>query len=108
MMISLIVAAAFGAFCAYGTSSVEIPGFEVTMPYLVTIFYSRLLMGFAIGFADHWILLKRQFLNAIIRGAMIGAIFSIGISFYGGAVPFISFGIIYGIITDLAATIFSS
>jgi len=106
MIIALIIAAACGVFCAYGTSTVEILGFEVTMPYLITIFYSRLLMGFVIGFADHWILLKRQLLNAIIRGAIIGAIFSIGISFYGGAVPLISFGIIYGAITDLAATKF--
>ena len=108
MIISLIVAAAFGAFCAYGSSSVEIPDFEMTMPHLITIFYSRLLMGFSIGFAGHWILLKRRLVNAIIRGAIIGAIFSIGISFYGGAIPFISFGVVYGAISDLVATKFGS
>ncbi len=31
MAISLIVAAFFGVFCAYGTSTVEIPGFEMTI-----------------------------------------------------------------------------
>jgi hypothetical protein len=108
MLISLIVAALCGVFCAYWTSGVEIPGFEVTIPYLLTIFYNRLLMGFVIGLAGGIRILKKEFLNSIIRGIIIGAIVSIGISFYGGAFAFISAGIVYGAITDILATKFDN
>jgi len=104
MIIALVVASIFGVFCAYGTSMVEIPGFEVTMPYLLTIFYSRVLIGFVVGLAEHQTILKNRLFNAALRGAIIGAILSVVISFYGGAIPFISAGIIYGIITDILAT----
>ncbi len=115
MVISLVIAALFGIYCAYGTSeylkTAEIPGFEVTIEYLLTIFYSRLLMGFVVGFVEDIKLIGRRFPNSIIRGAVIGAIMSIGISFYGfftGSYIFIIYGIIYGAITDLAATRFGS
>ncbi|WP_455364399.1 hypothetical protein [[Eubacterium] cellulosolvens] len=108
MIIALIAAAACGIFCAYGTSTVEILGFEVTLPYLLTIFYSRLLIGFVIGLTEHVTLCKNTVLNAATRGAIIGAILSIALSFYGGALIFITAGIIYGIITDILATKFST
>jgi hypothetical protein len=106
MAISLVVAAIFGIFCAYGTSGVQIPDFQITMPYLATVFYSRLLIGFAIGLAGSAVLLKGRYKNAALRGAIIGAVVSIGISIYGGAEVFIAAGIIYGIVTDLVATRF--
>lgn len=108
MVISLTVAALFGIFCAYGTSTVEIPGFEITIPYLLTIFYGRLLLGLVIGLSGDIKLTKKESLNSIIRGAIMGAIVSVGISFYGGALPFIGFGLIYGAITDFLATRFGS
>jgi hypothetical protein len=104
MLVSLLLAAFFGLGCAYGTSTVEIPGFTVTMPYLETIFYARLLMGFMIGLAGGVVLLKGATKNAVLRGAVIGAISSVSISFYGGAEVFIAAGIVYGIITDVVAT----
>jgi len=108
MLISLVVAALCGVFCAYWTSGVEIPGFEITMPYLLTIFYNRLLMGFVIGLAGGVRILKKESLNSIIRGIIIGAIISVGISFYGGAFAFIGAGIVYGALTDFLATKFGS
>ena len=104
MGIALALAAFFGFFCAYGTAGVEIPGFVVTMPYLYTIFYSRLLIGFVIGLSEKLKFLKKELHNSILRGAVLGAIVSIGISFYGGAEVFIAAGIVYGIITDALAT----
>jgi hypothetical protein len=107
LIIAVIISAIFGIFCAYGTSTVEIPNFEITMAYLYTIFYARLLIGFFIGIADNINPLKGKYQNSIVRGAIFGFLASIVISFYGGAEIFILAGIIYGVITDLLATRFS-
>jgi hypothetical protein len=104
MILSLIIAGIFGVFCAYGTSTVEIPGFDITMPYLLTIFYSRLMIGLVIGLAENIQLLKKELLNSILRGAIFGAIVSVSISFYGGGAIFMAAGIIYGLLTDFIAT----
>jgi len=108
MAISLFVAGLFGVFCAYGTSTVQIPGFQLTMPYLLTIFYSRLLIGLVIGLAGDIRLIRGELWNSIVRGAVLGAIMSVGISFYGGAQAFIPFGMIYGAVADFLATRFGS
>ena len=107
MVIAVIISAIFGVICVYGTSKVEIPDFEITMPYLLTIFYARLLIGFFVGLADNVNPLQGKYKNSLLRGAIFGLIASIVISFYGGAEFFIVAGIIYGIITDLIATRFS-
>jgi len=107
LLIALVIASIFGIFCAYGTSTIEIEGFEVTLPYLLTIFYARLLIGFFVGIGDHIEILKNKYQNATIRGAIFGVVASIVIAFYGGGAIFIASGIIYGIIDDLIATKFS-
>ena len=107
LLIALALAAFFGFFCAYGTSTVEIPGFEMTMPYLMTIFYSRLLIGLVVGLGEEVKIMNKEPFNSLVRGGVLGAIMSVTISFYGGAVIFIIAGIIYGAITDYAATRFS-
>ncbi len=104
--IALITASVFGVFCAYGTSTVDIPNFEITMAYLLTIFYARLLIGVFVGIADALTPLKGKYQNAALRGAVFGLITSVSISFYGGGQMFIPAGIIYGILTDLIATRF--
>jgi hypothetical protein len=107
LVIALIVSGLFGLFCAYGTSTVEIEGFEITLAYLLTIFYARLLIGFFVGIGEHIQLLKNTYQNAALRGALFGLIASIVIAFYGGGVILVSAGIVYGILTDLIATRFS-
>ena len=107
LAIALFISAFFGIFCAYGTSSVEIEGFEVTFPYLLTIFYARVMIGFFVGIGDNIEILKKKYQNAAVRGALFGIIASIVIAFYGGGEIFIAFGIIYGILTDIIATRFS-
>ena len=104
MLVSLVVAGLFGIICALGTMSVEIPGFTVTLPYLATIFYARLLIGFAIGLAGGWMIVKGRTKNAILRGAIISAVITPVIALYGGTEIFMASGILYGIITDLVAT----
>ncbi len=104
MLIALILTAFFGLMCAWGTSTVEIPGFVMTTEYLLTIFYARLLIGVLVGFTENLKLVKGKMKNAVARGAKMGIIASIVISFYGGWEVFIATGIVYGIITDVVAT----
>ncbi len=106
MVVSLLLAAFFGIGCAYGTSTVEIPGFEVTMPYLLTIFYARLLIGLVIGLSENVKLVAGDMKNAALRGGIFGAIVTGVMAFYGGAEIFIISGIVYGVITDILATKF--
>ena len=115
MIIALVVSGLFGIYCSYATyeylKTAEIPGLIVTMEYLFTIFYNRLILGFVVGFAENISVIKKRLLNSIVRGAIIGAIISLGISFYGfftGSYTFILFGILYGAVTDLLATKFGS
>jgi hypothetical protein len=110
MLISLLVAGLFGVFCAYGTSTVELPGFDTNMmnALLLTTFYGRLLIGFAIGLAEKVKLLRNKTYNSIVRGALMGAVITPVISFYGGFEIFMAAGILYGILTDLVATKLSS
>ncbi len=108
MAIALILAAFFGVMCAWGTSTVEIPGFVMTTEYLLTVFYARLMIGFLVGFSGGLVMLKGKTANAALRGGIMGLIASISISFYGGTAIFIAAGIVYGIITDVVATRLSS
>ncbi len=108
MGIALFVAALCGLFCAYGTANTQVPGLEITMPLLLTIFYARLLIGFVVGLSEQVKLLGKEPHNSIVRGAVMGAIVSIGVSFFGGGAIMTAFGIVYGIITDFLATRFGS
>ncbi len=107
LLIALLISGLFGLFCAYGTSTVEIEGFEITLPYLLSVFYARLLIGFFVGTDEHINILQNTYQNAALRGALFGIIASIVLSFYGGAEFFIGAGIVYGIITDVVSTRFS-
>ena len=112
LIVALVVGALCGLFCAYGTSqldpeSIGIPGFEITFALLAATFYNRLLIGLVIGLSGGIVFLKGKLANAALRGAILGAIVTVAISFYGGAEILIVFGIIYGIIIDVAATKFA-
>jgi hypothetical protein len=106
-LIAFVLSVLFGLFCAYGTSTVNIEGFDITLEYLLMVFYARLLIGVLVGIGDNVNILKKKYQNAVARGALFGLIASIVISFYGGGEFFIVFGIIYGIITDIIATRFT-
>ena len=107
IVIAIGIASVFSLFCAYGTSTVDIPGFDVTIPYLLTIFYARVLIGIFIGISEDISPLKSKYKDAVVRGGLFGIIASIVIAFYGGAAMFIGAGIVYGILTDVIATRFS-
>jgi len=90
-----------GLYCAGSLLVIAPPGVTPEPWFMVTIFYSRTIQGFLIGFADavpvHWAL----------RGGGIGALMSIQLCIvpasshnYLGAVLLLVAGIIYGLLAD--------
>lgn len=106
LAIALVVGMLAGIFCAYGTSMANVPGLVVDFGLLAMIFYNRLLIGLVVGLAGSIVLVKGKMLNAALRGVILGALVSIGISFYGGGEILILFGMIYGLVADVLATKF--
>ena len=106
LAIALVIGMLAGIFCAYGTTMANVPGLVVDMPLLAMIFYNRLLIGLAVGLAGGVLLVKGKMLNSALRGVILGALVSIGISFNGGGETLILFGMMYGLIADVLATKF--
>jgi hypothetical protein len=107
LMISLLVGALSGLFCIYWTY-LEMSGFATTIQYLLTIFYNRLLIGFVVAISESLKIFKGEPQNSISRGALIGAIISIGLYIQTGSLGFILPGIVYGVIADFLATRYGS
>lgn len=107
--IALAVGLATGLFCAYGLVMMVQKGkanFPVTTGIIASVVYNRMLIGFVIGIADG---IK---LNAVLRGALIGAIISFAMSIVPvvegqglGGLTLVAFGVVYGIIADVLATL---
>ena len=106
IIVAVVLGAIFGAFCAYGTSELdpEVVGFEIDSALLLTTFYNRVLIGLLVGVGGGVALLKDVMNNAALRGAVFGALISIGIGFYGGMEVLVAFGAVYGLITDVVST----
>lgn len=88
-------------------------GFAGNEWYLFGMWYNRVLMGVLIRFAGPWNLLpgnENQLKNAIIRGALLGAIVTSAILFSTSFkdLPSWGAGILYGILIDVGATYFST
>lgn len=108
MAIALVLGALFGLFCVYGTTMVDVPGVEVTMLLLATIFYNRLLIGFVIGLSEDIMLVGGELLNSAVRGGILGVIIGLAITIPGGwdSAILLVFSLVYGVITDVVATRF--
>ena len=101
-----------GLFCAYGTMMMvdrgELDPQLATAGSLAFIVFNRVLIGLVVGIAD------RIKMNCVARGAIIGAVISLMIGIFPliegdimSALTVIGFGVVYGIIADVAATKFS-
>jgi len=111
ILIATFIGLLCGFFCAYGTVMMDESSdakFQVSAGILASIIYNRVLIGFFIGIADN---IK---LHPVPRGALIGAIISMALSIIpivdgdlAGGLVLIAFGVVYGIIADVAATKFS-
>lgn len=90
-----------GLYCAGSLLVIAPPGVTPESWFMAMIFYSRMIQGFLIGFADaiplHWAL----------RGSAIGALMSLQLCIvplsshnYFGAVLLLVAGIVYGLLAD--------
>lgn len=99
--ISTAIGLLTGMYCAGSLLVAAPPGITPEPWFMVMILYGRIIQGFVIGFADGIAL------HPILRGAGLGAIFSLLLCIvplfahnYFGAVMLLIFGIIYGMLTD--------
>lgn len=81
LIIGIVMGIILGIFCIIGVSQRIPPSIQNPTIYLIGAWYNRVIMGIIIGFAGEIIILKKSlWLNAIIRGAIIGVLVSL--SFY--------------------------
>ncbi|MBD3253484.1 MAG: hypothetical protein GF383_00245 [Candidatus Lokiarchaeota archaeon] len=108
MAICLVLGAIAGVICAIGTATAPIPAELRTIEFLLYVWYNRLMLGFILGFADNITIIKNDYGNVIIRGAVIGGVFSLLMVIPAGisAISYLYAGIIFAIIIDLIATKF--
>jgi hypothetical protein len=99
-----------GIFCILGQSS-RMPANPLPNAtiYLLGAWYNRVIMGILIGCADDWQFLKnnsRPLLNAVIRGAVLGALVSVSFGLLHQRLEIIYFlaGIVWGILNDTLTT----
>lgn len=104
LTVCLALSVLFGSVCVYGTTNVNPPATRLTIPYLATVFYNRIILGLMVWLADDVKITGKERTNVIVRGGLLGAIVSVGISFQGRVAPFVGAGIVYGVLTDWLAT----
>ena len=106
MQIAVVISGILGLFCVLGTTTVNLIMVGTSLPMLAHIFFNRVLIGLMIGLGGDLKLADSSMENTILRGAMIGAIVSVGPALIigNGAMLFMIAGAIYGAITDYAAT----
>lgn len=101
MAIATAIGILTGMFCAGSLLVAAPPGITPEPWFVLTIFYSRMIQGIVIGFADG------ISLHPVLRGGGIGAIMSLQLCIvplfahnYIPALLLFVFGIIYGMLAD--------
>lgn len=86
-----------GIICLLGNLP-QIPLGSPNASYLMVAFWQRLIMGLAIG----WFPKLDKVLWTVLRGAGIGALFSLHLAFFTGVfgINFFIAGIVFGIVID--------
>ena len=108
--ISTLTGAILGVVCILGAVQ-RIPGnFGDNLAYLMGIWSMRVILGITIGLAGTITFLKGEkwqiWVNALIRGILLGLIFSVGILLIDPFKDYSTFaaGIAYGPVTDVITT----
>ncbi|MGY5872064.1 MAG: hypothetical protein RTV72_07475 [Candidatus Thorarchaeota archaeon] len=109
--IATIVGALLGVLCIIGVGS-RIPGNYSNVIYLAGVWYNRVLMGLMVGFAGHVTIIKsdndKNYVNAIVRGLIIGFIVTSATLLLSDTIPLDWLGwfagLMYGPIIDVIAT----
>ncbi len=111
LLIAIILGAISGIFCIIGVRQRlppqgVIPSTEI---YLTGAWYNRVILGLMIGFAAELKIIGEPDSpqNTILRGAILGALVSLGFAlFHQFSQPtFIGAGVMFGAIIDLLTTI---
>jgi hypothetical protein len=95
-----------GIFCIIGVSQ-RIPSYITNnFKYLMAAWYNRVIMGIIIGLSGEIIIITNKNINPILRGAIIGAIVSVGFGLLGQTIEIMFFiaGIGFGIINDVVTS----
>ena len=108
LLIATGLGALLGIFCILGQAqrgpTTPLPNSTI---YLLSAWYNRVIMGMMIGFAGEWFLIKNKvFINAILRGALLGLLVSASFGLLNQELEFMYFfaGIIWGILNDCITT----
>lgn len=106
IIIATVTGALLGVLCIAGVGYRL--GFAGNWGFLFATWYNRVLMGFLIGIASGFEIVKSR-KNVYLRGALIGTLVSAAIFLSTSFRDPISFfaGIAYGVIIDYVATRFS-
>ncbi|MBE0526360.1 MAG: hypothetical protein IH631_05420 [Candidatus Thorarchaeota archaeon] len=109
--VAIIIGALLGVLCIIGVGS-RIPGNYSNVVYLTAVWYNRVIMGLMVGFAGGITIIKsdkeKNFVNAIVRGLIIGVIVSSATLFLSETIlDWLGWlaGIAYGPIIDVIATL---
>lgn len=108
--VATVMGMILGVFCILGLSQ-RIPA-DGALPsntiYLLGGWYNRVIMGVLIGFAGDLKIIqdKNSPLNAILRGAILGGIVSLGFALFQqfADIPFFIAGFGFGLVNDLITT----
>jgi hypothetical protein len=106
-VLATLLGAVLGILCIVGIGYRI--GYEGNSLFLFSAWYNRVIMGMLIGLAGGIVLVKKELLNSLLRGAILG--FMVSLSWYlaSEARDFPGFlaGIAYGIIIDFIVTKYS-
>lgn len=115
VIISTVSGLLLGIICIVGLGIRQFDGVYLSnFAYLGGIWLARVILGFTIGFVADVVLIKgdtwEKWVNAAIRGILVGLIFSVMVLLlddpYYNMVSFFA-GIAYGLVIDVVATFFT-
>ncbi|MFX1537710.1 MAG: hypothetical protein ACFFDI_26230 [Promethearchaeota archaeon] len=110
IILGIIFGVVAGILCVFGNILLT-PSWTGNEGFLVIAFWNRVILGLLIGFAGDLKLVQSETapLNAIIRGAIFGAIVSLHLAFFSNVFSFLFFlmGIVFGAAIDLLGTLAS-
>lgn len=110
IILATILGAILGVFCILGAGG-RVGGWIGNEILLIGLWYNRVIMGIIIGFAGDLKLIKSgksaKWLNATLRGAILGVLVALQFYLSTSLLDLLSFlaGIMYGIIIDVISTL---
>ena len=110
IILAIVIGAVLGIFCILGAGG-RVGGWPGNEILLIGLWYNRVIMGVIIGLAGDLLLIKKgknaKWVNAIIRGAILGLLIALQFYLSSNLLDLLSFlaGIMYGVIIDVISTL---